>query len=167
MRFCSGQTRAEFAFFARLRATGGTTNRERFFLCDFHAYTMRGNSPINWSIVTIARSYPRRIIALERVDRQRYQLRSQVYEYRRVAGPSLFLGADSMFNQLAIHANKVSEPPPTDARAPSDSEHATHPPQPEPPYKPYAAEPAVTEAPYEPYAKKRGQEPPYEPYKDI
>jgi hypothetical protein len=67
MRICSGQTRAEFALFARLRATGGTTDRQRFFLCDFHAYTMRGNSPIRWSIVTIARSYQRRIIALERV----------------------------------------------------------------------------------------------------
>ncbi|SPF42503.1 hypothetical protein SBA1_460100 [Candidatus Sulfotelmatobacter kueseliae] len=46
MRVCSGQTRAEFALFARLRATRGTTNRQRFLLCDFHAYTMRGNSPI-------------------------------------------------------------------------------------------------------------------------
>lgn len=63
MRFCSGQTRAKCALFARLRATGGTTNRLRFFLYDFHTNIMRGNSPIRWSIVTIARSHPRRIIA--------------------------------------------------------------------------------------------------------
>jgi hypothetical protein len=63
MRLCSGQTRAEFALFAPLRATGGTTNRQRFLLCDFHPYTMRGNLPIRWSILTIARSCPRRIIS--------------------------------------------------------------------------------------------------------
>jgi len=62
MRFCSGETRAEFALFAPLRATGGTTNRQRFLLRDFHAYTMRGNLPIRWSILTIAQSYSRRII---------------------------------------------------------------------------------------------------------
>ena len=56
MRFCAGQAGTEFAFFAGLRAAGGTTNRERFLMCDFHAYTMHANSPTRWSIVTIAQS---------------------------------------------------------------------------------------------------------------
>jgi hypothetical protein len=42
MRFCPGQASAEFALFARLRAARGTTHRQRFLLCDFHAYTMHG-----------------------------------------------------------------------------------------------------------------------------
>jgi hypothetical protein len=73
-----------------------------------------------------------------------------------------------MFNQLATQANKVPEPPPTHARALSDSARAEQPPAPGSPYKPYTEEPTLTETPYEPYVKKPGlQEPPYEPYKDI
>jgi len=68
MGFGSGQASAELALFPWLRAAGGTTNRQRFFLCDFHFCTMRGCAPTNWSIVTIARSYPRRIISVERVQ---------------------------------------------------------------------------------------------------
>ncbi len=56
MRFCAGQTGTELALFAGLRAARGATNRQRFLLCDFHAYTMHGNSPRIWSIVTIAQS---------------------------------------------------------------------------------------------------------------
>lgn len=56
MRFCAGQAGTEFALFAGLRAARGTTNRQRFLLCDFHAYTMHGDPPIRWSIVTIAQS---------------------------------------------------------------------------------------------------------------
>jgi hypothetical protein len=62
MRFCSGLASAELALFARLRTARGTTHRQRFVLCDFHDYTMRGRSRTRWSIVTIARSYPRGII---------------------------------------------------------------------------------------------------------
>jgi hypothetical protein len=65
MRFRSGQSRTEFALFARLRAAGWTMNRQRFFLCDLHAYTMRGCAPTRWSIVIIARSCRRRIISVE------------------------------------------------------------------------------------------------------
>ena len=71
MRFCSGQPRAELALFARLRATRGTTNRQRFLLCDFHAYTMRDNLLIRWSIVTIAQASARRIISVEMVKGKR------------------------------------------------------------------------------------------------
>jgi hypothetical protein len=70
----SGQASADLAFFPWLRPARGTTNRQRFLLCDFHAYTMRGCSRTRWSIVTIVRSYRRRIIAVERVDCQAYQL---------------------------------------------------------------------------------------------
>jgi len=89
MRFCSWQASAEFAFFARLRTARGTTHRQRFLLRDFHAYTMHGCQPTRWSIVTIARSYRRRIISVERVDHQCYRRRLQAY----VVAPSLFLGA--------------------------------------------------------------------------
>src|SRR5579872_3178981 len=67
MRVCSRQASAEFALFSRLRAARGTTHRQRFLLCDFHAYTMHGCSPTRWSIVTIAESSVRRIIILESV----------------------------------------------------------------------------------------------------
>jgi len=73
-----------------------------------------------------------------------------------------------MFNQLATNANKSSEPPPTHAGAPPDSERAKQPPLPEPPYRPYAERPALHEPPYRPYAEKPApHEPPYEPYKGI
>jgi hypothetical protein len=62
---------------------------------------------------------------------------------------------------------KSDEPPPTYPGAPLDSERASQPPLPEPPYKPYS-EKALPEARYEPYAKKPGTpEVAYEPYKDI
>jgi len=67
MRVCSWQASAEFALFAGFRATGGTSHYQRFLLCDVHAYTMHGCQPTRWSIVTIAQSYPRRIIIAERV----------------------------------------------------------------------------------------------------
>jgi hypothetical protein len=57
MRFCAGQSGAELALFADFRAARRATNRQRFLLCDFHAYTMHGNSPTKWSILTIAQSF--------------------------------------------------------------------------------------------------------------
>ena len=56
MRFCARQAGTELALFARLRTARGATNRQRFLLCDFHAYTMHGNWPTRWSIVTIPQS---------------------------------------------------------------------------------------------------------------
>ena len=73
-----------------------------------------------------------------------------------------------MFNQLAAQTNKVPEPAPTHARAPSDSARAEQPPAPGAPYKPYSEKPALSEPPYEPYDKKPAlDELPYEPYKGI
>jgi hypothetical protein len=63
MRFRSWQASTESAFFARLRTASGTPNRQRFLLCDFHDYTMRGRLQTRWSIVTIAHSYWKRIIS--------------------------------------------------------------------------------------------------------
>jgi hypothetical protein len=57
-----------------------------------------------------------------------------------------------MFNPLATNANKSTEPPPTHAGSPPDSERAKQPPLPEPPYKPYSEKkPALYDSPYEPY----------------
>src|SRR5579871_5457414 len=67
MGVCAWQASAEFALFARFRATGGTTHRQCFLLCDFHANTMHGSSPAGWSIVTIAQSSARRMIIVESV----------------------------------------------------------------------------------------------------
>jgi hypothetical protein len=72
-----------------------------------------------------------------------------------------------MLNQLATNANKLSEPPPTHAGAPPDSERAKQPPLPGPPYKPYAEKPALPEPPYKPYAEKPALPEPYEPYKGM
>lgn len=73
-----------------------------------------------------------------------------------------------MFNRLAMQANKVHEPPPTPARAPSDSSRAEQPPAHGIPYKPYSDKPALSEPPYEPYGEKPAlDELPYEPYKGI
>jgi hypothetical protein len=58
MRVCSGQAGAELALFPEFRATRGTTNRQRFFLFNFHAYTMRDKSSTRWSIVTIGDRSP-------------------------------------------------------------------------------------------------------------
>jgi len=66
MWFCAGQAGTQLALFARLSTARGTTNRQRFLLRDFHAYTMRGCSPTKWSIVTITQSSTRRIIFLEK-----------------------------------------------------------------------------------------------------
>jgi hypothetical protein len=62
--FCARQPGTKFALFARLRAARGTTNRQRFFLRDFHAYTMHGNPPERWSIVTILKSLERSMISI-------------------------------------------------------------------------------------------------------
>ena len=51
MRFCAGQASTQLTFFARLRAAGGTTNRQGQFLFGFHGYTMRRCFPTRWSIV--------------------------------------------------------------------------------------------------------------------
>jgi len=73
-----------------------------------------------------------------------------------------------MFTKLATQANKVPEPPPTHARAPSDSASTEQPPAPGTPYKPYSQKPTVSEPPYEPYGEKPAlDELPYEPYKGI
>ena len=73
-----------------------------------------------------------------------------------------------MFNRLAMQANNVPEPPPTHARAPSDSASAERPSAPGTPYKPYSEKPALPEPPYEPYGEKPAlDELPYEPYKGI
>ena len=80
----------------------------------------------------------------------------------------LIFGRDPMFNRLTTQANKVFEPPPTDARAPSDSARAEQPPAPGTPYKPYSEKPALSEPQYEPYGEKPAlDELPYEPYKGI
>jgi hypothetical protein len=73
-----------------------------------------------------------------------------------------------MFNRLATQANQVPEPPPTHARAPSESARAEQLPAPGTPYQPYSEQPALSELPYEPYGEKPAlDEHPYEPYKGI
>jgi hypothetical protein len=71
MRFCARQAGTELALFAGLRAARGATNRQRFLLCDFHPYTMHGNSPERWSIVTILQSLERSMISIREGARQR------------------------------------------------------------------------------------------------
>jgi hypothetical protein len=68
MGFCTGQAGTELTPFAGLRAACGTTNRQRFFLRDFHAYTMHGSSPERWSIMTILQSLERSMISIARVQ---------------------------------------------------------------------------------------------------
>jgi hypothetical protein len=168
MRFCSGQACAEFALFARLCATRGTTNRQRFLLCDFHAYTMRGNSPIRWSIVTISQSSARRIISVERVGDQRWNLRRQCNPMTAAFSLGPFSRSDPMSQQFAPNANQSPEPPRTHAGATLESERVKQPPLPEPPYEPYAEKPAMPNLPYKPYAEKpKLPESPYEPYKGM
>jgi len=43
---------AQLTFFARLRATGRATNRQRLLRFDLHGYTLRRLAPKFWSIVT-------------------------------------------------------------------------------------------------------------------
>lgn len=166
MWFCSGQARAEFTLFARLRSTCGTTNRQRLLRFGFHELH---NAP----------SLANKMVTCD----HRAILREAHYLCRRVQGRGLqvvstisddsrfllepFLRSDPILNQLATNANKSSEPPPTHAGAPSDSERAKQPPLPGPPYKPYAEKPALPEPPYKPYAEKPALPEPYEPYKGM
>ena len=55
MRVCAGQTSAKLALLARLRATRGTTHRQRLFLGDFHGDIMQRRGWKEWSILTSAR----------------------------------------------------------------------------------------------------------------
>jgi hypothetical protein len=80
MWFCAGQAGTQFALFARLSTARWTTNRQRFLLRDFHAYTMRGCSPAKWSIVTITQSFARRMISLEKGQGQRCKLWRHCFE---------------------------------------------------------------------------------------
>ena len=43
MGFCPWQASAEFTLFTPLRTACGATHRQRFVLCDFHAYTLHGS----------------------------------------------------------------------------------------------------------------------------
>jgi len=52
VRLCAGQTGTKLTLLARLCATGGATNRHRFFRLDFHDYIMRADLISVWSIVT-------------------------------------------------------------------------------------------------------------------
>jgi hypothetical protein len=80
--------------------------------------------------------------------------------------PCLRTGALMRWNWSRA-AKKPGEPPVAYRGAPPDSERASQPPLPEPPYQPYP-EKTLPEARYEPYAKKPGvPEVVYEPYKDI
>lgn len=65
MRLSSGQTRAELALLTRLRSACGTTHCESLFRLDFHRFTVHACTPTRWSILTIARSYRRRIISVD------------------------------------------------------------------------------------------------------
>ncbi len=73
-----------------------------------------------------------------------------------------------MFSQFATNASKSPEPPRTHPEAPLESDRAKEPPQPEPPYEPYAEKPGMPDLPYMPYAEKPAlPESPYEPYKGL
>ena len=87
MRLCSGQPRTEFALFTRLRSTCGTTHCERIFRFDFHRYTMHACAPTRWSIVTIARSYRRRIISVDKVDGQEISCNIHRWNWKLVPAP--------------------------------------------------------------------------------
>jgi hypothetical protein len=52
VRLCARQTGTKLTLLARLCATGGATNRHRFFRLDFHDYIMRADLISVWSIVT-------------------------------------------------------------------------------------------------------------------
>lgn len=52
VRLGAGQTGTKLTLLARLGATGGATNRHRFFRLDFHDYIMRADLISVWSIVT-------------------------------------------------------------------------------------------------------------------
>lgn len=108
MRFCSGQSSAEFALFTRLRTARGTTNRERFLLCDFHFYTMHRNLRTRWSIVTIAGSRLRRIISPRRVEGQRLKLQRQCTDGGRISPLNFFSGAPCSINWLRTEINLPS-----------------------------------------------------------
>ena len=108
MRLCSGQPSAEFALFTRLRTARGTTNRERFLLCDSHPYTMHGNLPTRWSIMTIAVCQLRRIISVRRVEGQRLRLRRQCSDDGRISPLNLFSGAPCSINWLRTEINPPS-----------------------------------------------------------
>ena len=87
MRLSSGQPRAEFALFTRLRSTCGTTHCKSLFRSDLHRYTMHGCTPTRWSILTIARSYRRRIISVDKVDGQESAATSP--DWKLVPAPSV------------------------------------------------------------------------------
>ena len=98
MRFCAGEAGTELALFTGLRAARGTTNRQRFLLCNFHPYTMHANSPTRWSIVTIAQSSSRRIMIVGEVEDGSGGRGSSASVDSSVFPRSLFLGAISCSN---------------------------------------------------------------------
>jgi hypothetical protein len=149
MRFCSWQSSAELALFARLRTASGTTNRQRFLLSDFHDYTMRGRSQTRWSIVTIARSYRRGIIFARKSgcrvpDDGRWRHRRQ-WQGRRIRRPlgvqQVTESRKSGLNEVGIHDRRnrsryfvVREASEGNGRQPmgsclrvASSEHDSHP----------------------------------------
>jgi hypothetical protein len=94
MRFCAGQAGTEFTLFARLCAACGTTNRQRFFLRDFHAYTLHGISPERWSIVTILQSLERSMISIREGAKRRRKFWRNACSDSRGSLNRLFLRSD-------------------------------------------------------------------------
>ena len=96
MRFCSGQARAEFAFFARLRAARGTTSRQGLFLFGFHGYTMRSCSAAKMVNSDQCAIFRRRIISTEKVQRRSWKLCRNVADYSPLTCAQVPRGARSV-----------------------------------------------------------------------
>jgi hypothetical protein len=133
------------------------------FLLGFHGYTVQDWSSIRWLIVTIAKSFARRIISLEQVQGRL----PEVVARCRVFPVEPLLRSNAMINPIATNGHKYLEPLLAHSGAPADSDGAKQPPLSETPYTPYSEQPALPEVPYKPYAEKPSHEAPYEPYKGI
>jgi hypothetical protein len=133
------------------------------FLLGFHGYTVQDWSSIRWSIVTIAKSFARRIISLEQVQGRL----PEVVARCRVFPVEPLLRSNAMINPIATNGHKYLEPLLAHSGAPADSDGAKQPPLSETPYTPYSEQPALPEVPYKPYAEKPSHEAPYEPYKGL
>jgi hypothetical protein len=129
----------------------------------FHGYTVQDWSSIRWSIVTIAKSFARRIISLEQVQGRL----PEVVARCRVFPVEPLLRSNAMINPIATNGHKYLEPLLAHSGAPADSDGTKQPLLSETPYTPYSEQPALPEVPYKPYAEKPSHEAPYEPYKGI
>jgi hypothetical protein len=159
MRFCAGQSRTELALFAGLRAARGTTNRQRFFLGDFHAYTMHGNSARRWSILTILQSL-KGSSSLQRLAGQLRKFWRSAFAIARISH-SIFLRV----GPCSINRPRTQKDLTPCLGALLDSEPVRQSELPAPAYKPYTEEPSASV--YKPYAETPASEPRYEPYKRI